>query len=184
VAESEEIRRGDELNRPTPNPAYIRGIRTWCNSTTTIWRQRLRAAWPTPRARTTTSPASPRRPYPSGFGLAILSTGLVAVPSSTGFTFVGIARQKHKSTPNSTAVAQYDIGEAISIVRKGRIWVESEQAVNPTLSVFLRHTVNSALVPGNFRVDADTAKADQITNAKWVSVTTGAGLAILEVNQP
>jgi hypothetical protein len=119
-----------------------------------------------------------------GFGLAILSTGLVAVPSSTGFTFVGIARQKHKSTPNSTAVAQYDIGEAISIVRKGRIWVESEQAVNPTLSVFLRHTVNSALVPGNFRVDADTAKADQITNAKWVSVTTGAGLAILEVNQP
>lgn len=119
-----------------------------------------------------------------GFGLAWLSTGLVALPSATGFVFAGVAMMKHSAIPNATGLAQYDIGHAISVVRQGRIWVESEQAVNPSLSVFLRHTTNAALVPGNFRVDADTARADQITNARWVSVTTGAGLAILEINMP
>lgn len=119
-----------------------------------------------------------------GVGVAIASTGLVAVPAATGFKFEGITIQKHKSTPNSTGVAQYDIGEAISVLRKGRIYVNAEQAVDPTVAVFLRHTVNAALTPGDFRTDADTAKADQITNAKWVSKITAAGLAILEINMP
>lgn len=117
-----------------------------------------------------------------GYGLAILSTGLIAIPSATGFTPAGIAVQKNNAVLNASGLAQYAIGEAISILRKGRIWVYSEQAVNPTLPVYLRHTTNVALLAGDFRVDADTARADVLAGAKWLNVTTGAGLALLEIN--
>jgi hypothetical protein len=119
-----------------------------------------------------------------GRGLARLSTDLVGLPPSTGFTFAGVALMKHKAQSNSLGRAQYAIGEAIPIIRKGRVWVYTEQAVDPTLAVYLRHTVNSTLVPGDFRVDADTAKADVVANAKWASVRTDAGLALLELNLP
>jgi hypothetical protein len=119
-----------------------------------------------------------------GVGLAIANTGLVALPAAASFVFDGVSIMKHKAQSNADNLAKYDAREAISVLRKGRIWVYSEQAVNPTLAVYLRHTANGGNTPGNFRVDADTAKADQITTAKWVSVTTGAGLAILEVNLP
>lgn len=120
-----------------------------------------------------------------GIGLAIASTGKVAIPASTGFAFAGVSVMKHNATPNASPnEAQYGIGEAITVLRKGRLWVYSEQAVNPTLSVYLRHTVNGGNVPGDFRVDADTNKADLVASAKWLNVTTGAGLALLEVNIP
>ena len=120
-----------------------------------------------------------------GVGLAINTTGFVLVPTATGFKFEGVAMLKQKAPPNTTGIALYDIGEEISVLRQGRIYVTAEVAVNPTLAVFLRHTVNAALTPGDFRIDADTARADQITNAKWVSTTTtGPLLAILEVNSP
>jgi hypothetical protein len=123
------------------------------------------------------------------FGLGVVVTANedeVALPSSTGFIFAGVALMKHNITFNATAVALYSIGDAISVLRKGRVWVNSEVAVDPTKDVYLRHTANTGPTrsPGDFLVTADTNKADQIANAKWVSVTSGAGLAILEVNMP
>lgn len=119
-----------------------------------------------------------------GVGLSIGADGKVLIPAATGSQFEGVAMMKHKAQSNALGLARYDIGEAISTLRKGRIWVFAEEAVDPTDAVFLRHTVNGGLIPGDFRTDADTANADQITNAKWVSVLTAAGLAILEINMP
>ncbi len=120
-----------------------------------------------------------------GVGLSIDAAGLVLVPAATGFIFNGISVQKHKAQENDAAKSQYEIGQAVSIMRKGRIWVNAEQAVNPTLAVFLRHTANAGLIPGDFRVDLDVANADDISAfAKWVSVNTVAGLAQLEINFP
>lgn len=120
-----------------------------------------------------------------GIGLQVEVTGLVTLPSAAGDQFQGIAMMKHKAPPNSTGISQYEIGQAIPVLRKGRIWVQAEEAVNPTLAVFLRHTVNGGDVPGDFRTDLDTAAAFDISAfAKWISVTTAAGLAILEVNFP
>ena len=79
----------------------------------------------------------------------------------------------------------HEIDEAITMLKKGRIWVYAEQAVNPTLAVFWRHTTTTTELPGDFRVDIDTDKATDIsTLATWVSVTSGAGLAQLDINLP
>ncbi len=120
-----------------------------------------------------------------GLGLEKSSTGLVRIPAATGFLFGGIAIMKHKAQDNAATNAQYDAEQAIPVIRKGRIYVNAEQAVNPTLPVFLRHTVNGGSIPGDFRIDADTANADDISAfAQWVSVTTSPGIAILEVHLP
>lgn len=118
----------------------------------------------------------------------------VAIPSATGFVFMGLALFNHKQSRQdddgfgvleATAGSRYEIKDDITIARKGLFQVYSEVAVNPTLPVFLRHTANSALTPGDFRTDADTARADEIAEgAKWATVTTAAGLAILELNLP
>ena len=123
-----------------------------------------------------------------GYGLIVTATeGLAALPSATGFTFEGISVMIHKAIPNSTGEAQYEIDEAISVLRKGRIWVLSESIVNPSSPVFLRHTVNGGTTaPGRFRIDADTARADDISaNARWLTTTTAIDqLALLEINLP
>ncbi|BAQ65529.1 hypothetical protein GM3709_2294 [Geminocystis sp. NIES-3709] len=135
------------------------------------------------------------------FGVGVVYGGAVgnenrpkiALPSATGFLFMGVSCFTHKQTGdsndgfgvlNTTASAQYEIGDDITVKKRGYVWVYSEIAVDMDDPVFLRHTVNSALVPGNFRIDADTAKADQLTNVRWACKTTAAGLAILELNIP
>lgn len=121
-------------------------------------------------------------PVPFGRGMVEGSTPPLAVlPSVTGFRFAGVALFKAKVSPNDGTGAKYEAGEAISLLRKGRVWVLVEEAVTLTSDVFLRHTIGSATeLPGRFRTDADSAKADQITNARFVSVTAGEGLAELE----
>ena len=120
-----------------------------------------------------------------GVGLSIDAAGLVLVPAATGFVFAGISIMKHKAQDNAGAKAQYEIGQAIPMLKRGRIWVNAEVAVNPTLAVFMRHTAGTGPNPGDFLVSADTASADDISAfAKWVSVTTVAGLAQLEINFP
>lgn len=122
-----------------------------------------------------------------GFGVGLVQTaveGQTALPSATGFVFEGVSVQTNKPVQNATGEAQYDAGEEITVLRKGRIWVYAEVAVAVNDPVFLRHTVNGALVPGDFRNDADTARADQITNARWITATTAAGLAQIEINIP
>lgn len=127
-------------------------------------------------------------PIRFGRGLAEgLSQNLAALPSATGFLFAGVSVQKQKSQANANDIAQYVSGEAVSVLRKGRIWVLAEQIITAISDpVFLRHTTNAGTTAqGRFRKDADTARADQITNARWLTVTSAADqLAILEVNLP
>lgn len=117
---------------------------------------------------------------PFGVAVVMLASGRVQVPDQAGRLFDGVA------VVPEYAATQYEIGQAISVLRKGRIWVCSETAVNPTLPVFFRHTarVMPLCLPGDFMATEDLGKADLVTRAKWASVTLGAGLAILEVNLP
>ena len=120
-----------------------------------------------------------------GLGLQILTTGLLALPSAVDQDFAGIAVQIQKAIPRATGIALYEADDAISMIKKGRIWVYAEQAVNPTLAVFWRHTTTTTELPGDFRVDIDTDKATDISAyATWVSVNAGAGLALLDINLP
>lgn len=130
---------------------------------------------------------------PFGMGLVLdtptTDTRLpLKLPSSAADIFAGIAVLTHKmpygppvdfSQINSTQTAYYRLGDAVKYRTKGRIVVYSEVPVNPTLPVFLRFTASGLLVPGDFRTDADTAKAMALTKAKWAETTTVAGLAIV-----
>jgi len=121
-----------------------------------------------------------------GIGLALTAVeGKVAIPAAASFKFAGVSVQTNKATPRATGIALYEADEEFSMLRKGRIWVYAEEAVDPTKAVFLRHTINSTLLPGDFRTDIDTANAEDISAfARWVSTTTAAGLAMLEINAP
>ena len=137
------------------------------------------------------------------FGLGLVYDGEVTqgrrkvkVPDAafTVADFVGIAEHSHKQQRGdeagldvltSTQTAEYAIGDDITIAEKRRIVVTVEGAVNPGAAVFLRHTANGGNTPGNFRTDADTARAVDIsTVARWRTTTAGAGQAELEINLP
>ena len=136
------------------------------------------------------------------FGLGVAYAGevgdgnspKVALPSATGFYFAGITCHTHKQNKGSddrldviegTDKANYAIGDDITLLKKGRIMVWSEQAVEPGDPVFLRHTVNGAgTASGQFRKDVDAANADQIANAQWVGKIATAGRVELEINLP
>lgn len=68
----------------------------------------------------------------------------------------------------------------LAVKHRGRVWVKVEVAVATTDAVYARYTTNGGLVPGDFRNDADTAKALRIYGAKFLTATSGAGLALLE----
>lgn len=119
----------------------------------------------------------------------------VKLPGSSADVFAGIAVYDRAQQVNSgtsaglgdlttTEGTQYPASEPIRLRRRGRIYVYSEQAISPSDPVFLRYTANGGNVVGNFRKDADTSRALQISNAAWVSTTTGAGIAVLELNLP
>lgn len=119
----------------------------------------------------------------------------VKLPDASNNVFAGIAvydraQQVNSGTPaglgdlTTTEGAVYPASEPIRLRRRGRLYVYSEQAISPSDPVFLRYAANGGLVAGNFRKDADTSRAFQITNAVWVSTTTAAGIAVVEINLP
>jgi hypothetical protein len=79
-------------------------------------------------------------------------------------------------------------GVQASILRKGRAWVTVEEAVNDGDQAFLRHTTHTDDTPGAWRKSADTvsgsATATAVPSAYFRSSTSGAGLALLEINLP
>ena len=109
------------------------------------------------------------------------------LPSATGQEFAGVLVHTHsQDKPGELATTLgVDAGEVANVLRKGRIFVVVEEAIALTDSVFFRHTSGGGGSQlGAFRTDADTATADQLTQAKWLSVTSAAGIALLDVNYP
>lgn len=85
---------------------------------------------------------------------------------------------------NNVNAAAYPIKNAIPILRDGDVWVWVEEAVVLTDQVFVRYTASGVNKPGNFRTDADTATAALLKGAKFVTETSGAGLAIVRLSLP
>lgn len=108
----------------------------------------------------------------------------VALPASGNPRFAGVAGHDHTQTLTgeivsletliTTQIAQYPIGAAIKVIKKGRVAVLVDAAENPAIGdpVFLRHTANGVgTAVGQFRTTADTARAlDVSTVAKWATV--------------
>lgn len=132
---------------------------------------------------------------PFGHGVVRRTTGAnvtsksVAIPSGTGQDIMGVTARIHSNVDDTNASPANLQGEVApfkdaSVVHEGQIWVEVDEAVAAGDPVFLRHTAGGTGpgVPGTFRTDADTARADAITNAKFESATTGVGTARVSMN--
>lgn len=109
----------------------------------------------------------------------------VIVPAATGGTFRGIVvRSEAHGIPDVAGDAGVAPSDPFNVLEKGDAFVRVEEAVALTDNVFLRHTVSTGgdLLPGGWRTDADTAKADQITTAEWIRAAGPGEIAILRLN--
>lgn len=113
-----------------------------------------------------------------------------ALPSVTGGVFVGIA--VHRFIAPGTAGTNALTGQqgiedtqTVDCLSRGRIWVPVEEAVSPGDAVYFRYSANGGnTVLGYWRKSNDAGHTDQLTSARWLSTTLGAGLAVLEINVP
>lgn len=93
-------------------------------------------------------------------------------------------------TSRAPGTPQYAQNDQIPILRKGRIWVQSETAQAYGATPYIRHatSVNGSIV-GLIRNDADTiSTVDKATAApagvRVVSTLAAAGLCLVEINLP
>lgn len=94
-----------------------------------------------------------------------------------------------QATENALASAgQTEVGyktqSSMSILRKGLIWVEVEDAVVPGGAVYVRHVAGAGEQLGAFRSDADGSDADILPNARYKTAASAGGLAQLDINLP
>lgn len=105
--------------------------------------------------------------------------------------FENSAGSTYSATP-ATKTADGRIGYAnkqmVNVLSKGVIYVYTDDAVNPALDVRLFHSDSAKVAggySGRFTVAAEAGKTWKVTSgARWLSLTTGAGLALLEIDIP
>lgn len=112
-------------------------------------------------------------------------------------TIMGIATDAHVfensagsiytlASEDANGLIGYPATQPVNVLSKGVIWVYVNEAV-PELNsaVRIRHTTASSKYAGRFDVSADNGKTLLVTaGARWLSTTSGAGLALLEIDIP
>lgn len=79
----------------------------------------------------------------------------------------------------------YSQYEEVRILRKGRIFVDAEEAWTDGAQPFVRFASGAGgTVLGSFRSSADTATAVALPGARYVGTGSAAGLAVVELNLP
>jgi hypothetical protein len=95
-----------------------------------------------------------------------------------------------ENSQTSDGAFGYAAKRQFDLLVQGDVWVETEVAVAPGDPVYFRVLAKGgATVMGKFlkTADANATPADTavlISNARWITSTTGAGLAILQINLP
>jgi hypothetical protein len=71
----------------------------------------------------------------------------------------------------------------MSVLNRGRVWVQVEDAVAVGGRCFVRHTASGGNTQlGKFRSNADTATAIEWKGARYLTAASGGGLAMVEVD--
>lgn len=94
--------------------------------------------------------------------------------------FQGVAILNSMREPG---VPHYAINSAVSVLRRGAIWLLAEGDVTDEGPVFIVNG-SGAGTPGKLRGDANTAAATQVTAAKVLKGATAGSLALVEFNLP
>lgn len=109
----------------------------------------------------------------------------VCRPAATSFRAFGVIVHAHdqENGPNGLlGTLGVKVDGIVNVLRRGAIYVNTEDLCAEGSAAFVRHTVNSTLIPGNLRSDGDSSKADEVTGIIWRTTRADAGLAIVEVD--
>jgi hypothetical protein len=93
---------------------------------------------------------------------------------------LALASQAVEQNPG-VATPQYPAKSVVPCLRKGRAWVQVEEAVNPTNDVYVRYAAGGDGV-GSFRASAGTSEAAILANAKYKTSAEEDGFALVEFN--
>jgi hypothetical protein len=126
------------------------------------------------------------------FGVAVAKGaadwGALAMVNGSS-VIVGITVHTHQVDPSQVASSPAGAGippkYAINTLKRGRIFVQVEEAVTPASPVFVRHTAGAGgTQKGAFRASADTATAVAWTAARFLTSAALGAYAVVEVNLP
>jgi hypothetical protein len=84
------------------------------------------------------------------------------------------------ATQGSLTYSVYGDKQAVPVLRKGELWVLSENAVTQFADVYVRMTVATNNPVGQFSMSTGTGKV-KFTHGRWLMTTSGAGLALMEL---
>jgi hypothetical protein len=126
------------------------------------------------------------------FGIAVMKGTAdfgALLPASAGAVMVGIAAHTHQVDPGQAGSTPAGAGippkYLINTLKRGRMYVQVEEAVTPASPVFVRYASGSGgTQKGAFRASADTATAVAWTAARYLTSAAIAGYAVVEVNLP
>ncbi|PHJ59589.1 hypothetical protein VF14_08945 [Nostoc linckia z18] len=110
------------------------------------------------------------------------------LPVDANSLFMGIAyatdtiEKRSGFSINADGDFGYPLDWTISYLVRGVIGVKVVQNVNPASNVFWIHTPQTGQRKGQFRADADTNRAVQITNARFMKSGTAGSVVPLSIN--
>ena len=89
----------------------------------------------------------------------------------------GVAVASHTVEQTSAGLAQYAIGETVPVMKKGRVWLETDDAV------VAGAVANLKLSSGKVTDEAVTTGIEAFTqfSARFITGTSAAGLALVEI---
>jgi hypothetical protein len=125
-------------------------------------------------------------PAQSGTG-GTFTVGIAALDSSiTIADFQGVAVFDESLEPNTipsqNQTAEYHDYDTVSVMKKGAIWVTTEDACSFGEPVYVRTLPGAGGTQiGAFRSDADSATAILVTGAEWGKDSTAGNLNVLEM---
>jgi hypothetical protein len=105
------------------------------------------------------------------------------VTTTSGVAGIVLASQDIENNPAALTNPVYPIGDAVPLLRKGRVLVLVEEIVTNASSVFIRFAAGAGgTVLGSFRASADTATAVAAPYCKYLSGAAAQGFAVVEIN--
>lgn len=111
-----------------------------------------------------------------------------AIPDATaalgnclGVAKYDAARSPYATTPaNDAGAGSYAIGDDVDVLRKGKVWVWTENAATKGNPVYVRCTASGNSINGQAR-DGTATNFVQHPTAVFMTSTGGAGLVLVEV---
>jgi hypothetical protein len=115
---------------------------------------------------------------------------LCRLPASGAVNVVGILIHSLATEPGLLPASDTSAGwpshKPANILRRGRVWMVTEQNVTPASTVYFRHTAPGASPEalGRVREDNDGGDATALPTGKFMTTATAGNLVLVEVNLP